>query len=57
MKLKIDLPTETSLALRRLSAWLDVEPEEAAAIALRDHLIGPALLEPEPQKRTALPRN
>lgn len=47
MKLALDLPTDVSLALRRLAKDLGVDPEQAAIHALRDALIASGYLEAE----------
>ncbi|MDI1266825.1 MAG: hypothetical protein PS018_26530 [bacterium] len=45
MKLTIELEAATSIALRRLASELQRSPEEAAALALREALIGSGMLE------------
>lgn len=47
MKLILDLPTDVSIALRRLSAGDRLAIEEAAVMALRDWMISHGYLELE----------
>lgn len=45
MRITIDLPTAVSLALRRFAMEHDRSHEDAAAMALRDWLVGNGYLE------------
>ncbi len=45
MKITLELPTDTSLALRRFAAALGEELEDAAGVAMREYLIGCGMLE------------
>jgi len=55
MKISLDLPTDTSIGLRRLANEQDIDLEAAATIALREFLIMGGWIEVEPEIDEGMP--